>query len=319
MMRFGGPLGFAIAMAIARTALAQNGVSPSATVVARPSKPFVRGARPAPPVPLPTVTATPRPIPAPVPAPIPVAPIPAPIPAVAIPAPIPAPILTPGTVARPSRPRFLQKPAPMVPRPAARPRRPRPVEPQDGPVIVERIDPFAEPEEQPTSGPFRFAASFGGSSLLVDPDMEFGMGGGLELGAWLSRRVGLELSVFASENPYRQDLGDTGIAFWAVNTTLGPTFRLTSPGSDWLVSLDAVFGGYLVIHPLQESTWTTGVGGGITFGKQLTRWLSMGVRFRYHVFNMSRVSGPEIIDIKALRPVAMVDRLEIPAYVAVHF
>ena len=85
------------------------------------------------------------------------------------------------------------------------------------------------------------------------------------------------------------------------------------------MSLDAVFGGYLVIHPLQESTWTTGVGGGFTLGKQLTGWLSVGIRVRYHVFNMSRVSGPEIIDIKALRPVAMVDRLEVPAYVAFHF
>jgi len=193
------------------------------------------------------------------------------------------------------------------------------VETQDGPVIVERLDPFAEPEDQPSSGPFRFAVSFGGSSLLVDPDMEAGMGGGVELGAWLTRRIGLELAVFGSENPYRQGLGDTGIAFWAVNTTLGPTFRLTSPSSDWLLSLDAVFGGYLVIHPLQESTWTTGVGGGFTLGKQLTGWLSVGIRVRYHVFNMSRVSGPEIIDIKALRPVAMVDRLEVPAYVAFHF
>jgi len=356
-------LGFGIAMSIAPGAFAQN-VAP----VARPSKPYVRGAIPTPvspaapgaipptarpvapavpsapivrprPVaaPAPLIPMVPAPAPAPVPAPrplIPMVPAPAPAPrppvptfAAPAPAPAPTPIATPGTVARPSRPRFPQRPVPVQTRPAARPRRMLPAQTHDGPMLAERIDPnvvqgadvFDEPETPASNGPFRFALSFGGSSLVVDPDMEVGIGGGLELAAWLSRRFGLELSAFGSQNAYKEGLGDTGIAFWVVNVTLGPTIRLTSPSSEWLVSLDGVFGGYMVISPLQESTWTTGIGGGITIGKQLTRWMSVGIRARYHVFNISHLSGPEIIDIKALRPVAMVDRLEVPAYVAFHF
>jgi len=167
---------------------------------------------------------------------------------------------------------------------------------------------------------FRIELGFGLSSLLVDPDVSEGMGGGLTLSYGLHRRLGVELSVFFGSNGYEGKLGSFDVAFLAGNISLGPTFQLTRPGSRWLATLDLALGSYLVIgRPIQEDSWSFGVGFGMTLGLKLTRWFGIGIKPRYHLFNLAHLGGGELKDLKALTKVGVIDRFELPGYLAFYF
>ena len=166
---------------------------------------------------------------------------------------------------------------------------------------------------------FRLEFGFGLSSLVVDPDMDQGMGGGLYLAYGLHRRVGVELTAFFGRNKYNGTLGSYGASFLAGDVTLGPVFQLTRPGSRFSVTADLGLGAYVVVPFLQDSEWSLGISGGLTLGLRVTRWFGIGVKGRYHLFNLARIAGPELRDMKALMKVGVIDRLEIPFYVAFYF
>jgi hypothetical protein len=159
---------------------------------------------------------------------------------------------------------------------------------------------------------FRIEVGAGYASLLEDPDVAEGYGGGLYLSFEFVRRVGAELSVFFSRNPYDDELGEFGTSFLAGNITLGPTVRLTRPGSRVLVTLDAAVGTYVIVPVLQDNIWTLGISGGMTVALKITSWLGLSLKPRYHLFNLAKISGPEFRDLKALMEVGVIDRFEIP-------
>jgi hypothetical protein len=166
---------------------------------------------------------------------------------------------------------------------------------------------------------FRLELAFGYNSLLVDPDVGHGFTGGLYFAWGLHRRVGAELSVAFSKNPYEGLLATLGADFWSGNITAGPIVQLTRPGSRISVTIDTGMGVYLVAPILQESVWTFGLSMGLTASIHLTRWLGLGVKCRYHLFNLANLSDHDLRDPKALMKVGVVDRLEIPVYLAFYF
>lgn len=167
---------------------------------------------------------------------------------------------------------------------------------------------------------FRLELGVGLASLLVDPDVSEGYGGGLSLSYGLHRRLAVELSVFFGKNDYEGKLGSFDAAFLAGHVSLGGNLQLTPPGSRWLVSFDLSLGSYLVVgRPIQEDSWSFGVGMGMTFALRLTRWFSIGIRPRYHLFNLAHLGGGELKDLKALMKVGVIDRLEMPATLAFYF
>jgi hypothetical protein len=202
-------------------------------------------------------------------------------------------------------------------------------EPVDEPGSRSRADePGGTVERQPSirSVPaasnipaFRLELGFGLSSLVVDPEMEQGIGGGLYLAYGLHRRVGVEVTGFFGRNKYGGTLGTYGASFLAGDIALGPIFQLTRPGSRFSVTADLGLGAYVVVPFLQESVWSLGLSGGVTLGLRLTRWFGVGLKVRYHLFNLARIAGPELKDMKALMKVGVIDRLEIPAYAAFYF
>jgi hypothetical protein len=166
---------------------------------------------------------------------------------------------------------------------------------------------------------FRIELGAGYASLLEDPDVAEGYGGGLYLSFEFVRRVGAELTAFFSRNPYEDRLGEFGTSFLAGNITLGPTVRLTPDGARVLVTLDAALGSYLIVPVLQDNIWTLGISGGVTVALRITSWLGLSLKARYHLFNLANISGPEFRDLKALMEVGVVDRFEIPVCVSFFF
>jgi hypothetical protein len=166
---------------------------------------------------------------------------------------------------------------------------------------------------------FRLEVGFGYSSLLVDPDVGGGYGGGFFFAWGLHHRLGVELTVFFTSNSFTGQLGSYGASFMAGNITVGPILQLTRPGSRFSITADLGLGAYIVVPVLQENTWSLGISGGLTFGLRFTRWFGIGVKLRYHLFNLARISGPEYRDLKSFNTVGVVDRLEIPGYLAFYF
>lgn len=176
--------------------------------------------------------------------------------------------------------------------------------------------PAAVVEDVPS---IRIELAFGLSSLLVDPDINQGIGGGIYLAYGLHSWIGVEATVFASHNTYKGGLGDVGSAFSGGNISLGPIFQLTRPGARFSATIDLGIGFYHIVPTVQEGIWTLGFSAGVTLGLRLTSWFGIGIKPRYHLHNVASVSGPELLDLKSLRKVGVVDRLEVPAYVAFYF
>lgn len=175
----------------------------------------------------------------------------------------------------------------------------------------------AGPLEKPVA--FRLELGFGWSSLVVDPQVGQGMGGGLYLAWGLNHRFGVELTVFFSTNPYDgklASLGSYGYAFMAGNITLGPIVQLTRPGSRFMVTFDLGLGAYVIPQVLQDMVWTFGISGGFTVGYRLARWFGFGIKLRYHLFHLG---GPDFRDPNAFQNVGVVDRFEMPGYLAFYF
>ena len=168
---------------------------------------------------------------------------------------------------------------------------------------------------------FRTELAFGWASLLDDPDVEQGYGGGLGFTLGFHRRAGFELAIFFASNPYSEELGDIGTAFLAGAITMGPVFHLLDPDGRFLLTLDAGIGWYIIVPPpiLQDEAWTFGIYGGATFGVKVFSWLGVGFKLRYHMFNLSTVSGDDLRDIKALNEMGVVDRFELPFFVAFYY
>ena len=171
----------------------------------------------------------------------------------------------------------------------------------------------------PSLAQVRLELAFGYASLLEDPDIEEGYGGGIFVAWGIHQRLGVEASVFVSNTPFGRELGEIGSTFAVGNINLGPMVQLTRPGQRFSVTAELTMGAYMVVPLVQETVWSLGFGGGLTFSLKLTRWLGVGLKWRYHLFNIARLSGPELRDLKAFRKVGVVDRMELPGYVAFYF
>lgn len=188
----------------------------------------------------------------------------------------------------------------------------------DEPGVTVRDAP-ASPRLSPRLPMFRLELAAGYSTLLVDPDIGQGYGGGLFLGWGLHRRLGAEASIYITNNPFTGQFASIGNSFLAGNIDLGGIVQLTRPGSRFSLTLDAGLGFYLIVPVLEGNVWTFGLYTGLTFAVHITRWFGIGVKCRYHLFNLATVSGPEYRDLKSFNKVGIIDRLEIPAYLAFYF
>jgi hypothetical protein len=176
----------------------------------------------------------------------------------------------------------------------------------------------------PTAGPWlRVDLAFGLSSLLEDPDVGVGYGGGLSVVYGLHTRLGAELSVYVANNAYQGSLASLGgfPSFLAGNISLGPVVQLTRPGARLSVTAELLLGAYVIAPPVpvQDLVWTLGFGGGGTLFFRITGWLGVGFKVRYHVFNVASIAGPELVDRKAFTTIGVIDRFEVPGYVAICF
>jgi len=190
---------------------------------------------------------------------------------------------------------------------------------QDEPGVHHKADePALVLVEAPAPGRSRFhehvrlELGFGYSSLLEDPEVGEGYGGGLYLTWEFYRRLGVEVSAFVANNPYVGDLGDIGATFLAGNITLGPTLRLTPAGSRLSVNADLGVGTYVIVQMLQDKSWSLGLSGGLSVALRLASWFGVTLKLRYHLFNLTTIAGPELRDLKALQKMGVVDRFEIP-------
>lgn len=190
---------------------------------------------------------------------------------------------------------------------------------QDEPGLADLVDLELAKAGTGQGSQVRLELGFGYSSLLEDPDIAEGMGGGIYLSYEFVNRLGAELSLFLSHNPYEDSLGELGTSFLAGNVTLGPVVRLTPMSSRVGLWLDTAMGAYLIVPFFQDNIWTLGVSGGLTFSLKITRWLGLSLKWRYHLFNLKRISGPEMRDLKALMEVGVIDRMEIPLCLSFFF
>jgi len=176
-----------------------------------------------------------------------------------------------------------------------------------GPAIEEEAEPPApfEPEHWPL---FRFGMAFGYASPLVDPDVNEGYGGGLDVA--LGRRLTLELRSSAAYNRYVDPLDNMGVQFISGDITLGPGYAFFVRPRLRM----AFFGG---VGPAWMSTWlgitwSIGVMGGMGLEWEVNRWFGLRVEARYHLFHLTEIGGEKFYDRRALRTIGPVDRLDIP-------
>lgn len=174
-------------------------------------------------------------------------------------------------------------------------------------------------------GPFTFwyriEAAFGYASLLVDPDMTEGYGGGLSFTFGFHRWLGVELALAVTNNEFEDQFGTIeGSNFMIVDFTLGPVVRFTPLHWRFVATTELAIGPYMIKDAIRQAmVWTLGVSGGLTVAYRVTDWVAVGVKLRYNLFNLATMAGEELIDVKALREVGVLDRLDLPAYVAVYF
>lgn len=188
----------------------------------------------------------------------------------------------------------------------------------DEPGITLVQTPSAEPSVDAPRFWVRLGAGI--SSLVVDPDVNTGVAGTLALGVRLYGRLSLEAQIAAAYNTFGGDLGEAGsFAFGGGSVSLVPQFEITPPGAMFAVLVDGGLGFYYTAEMLQDSSWSLGFSAGVGLEWRIFGWLALGVRARYHLFNVARISGPELIDVKSVQKIGLVDRLEVPGYVALTF
>ena len=168
---------------------------------------------------------------------------------------------------------------------------------------------------------YRLELGFGWASLMDDPDLDEGYGGGAYFTFGFHRRWGAELGIYFGSNDYNQELGEIGSAFMAGAITMGPVFHVLDPAGRLNLTLELGIGWYVIVPPpiLQDESWTLGIYGGATLSFKVFSWVGVGVKLRYNLFNMGVVSGDELRDIKALKPMGVVDRFELPIFLAFYF
>ncbi len=167
----------------------------------------------------------------------------------------------------------------------------------------------------------RLELAFGYVSLLADPDLAEGFGGGLYFALGPHPRFGAELSFFVGQNDFIGEFGTIqASAFLAGNLSLGPVVRLTPVR--WPVSATAELGlGFYAIKDQlrQDVVLTLGISGGFTVAYHALPWLGIGFKIRYHLFNLANVAGDPLIDVSSLGEVGVIDRFDLPVYVAFYF
>jgi hypothetical protein len=179
--------------------------------------------------------------------------------------------------------------------------------------------PRLAPSPARTGPRFRVELGFGLSSLVVDPDAQQGIGGGLYVAYGLHSWIGVEASLTAGHNPFKGQLGDAGTSFSGLAVSVGPIFQLTPPSSRFSATIDLGIGAYWIVPIVQDDIWTLGVSMGTTLGFKLTSWFGIGIKIKYHLFNLATLSGPDLLDLKSFQKTGVVDRLEVPGYVAFYF
>lgn len=168
--------------------------------------------------------------------------------------------------------------------------------------------------------PFQLELGFGWASLMEDPDVGEGFGGGLFFSYEIRNRVGASLSFFFSKNPYEDTLGEIGTSFLAGSLSLGPSVRLTPAHSRIRLTAEIGLGAYFVIPVIVDDTWTLGLHGGLSLSVPITSWFGVSVKLRYHLFNLATLSGPPMRDVvKSITELGVVDRFEIPVCLAFFF
>ena len=168
---------------------------------------------------------------------------------------------------------------------------------------------------------YRLDLAFGWVSLAEDPDLDEGYGGGFSFAVGFHPRVGAEFNLFVGQNAFNGVFGTIdNSSFLAFNLSLGPVVRLTP--ETWPVSVtgELAFGFYGIKDPIrQDLAWTLGVSGGVTVAYHIRRWVAVGFKARYNLFNLSSVAGEELLDIKTLDPLGVLDRFELPLFVGFFF
>lgn len=168
---------------------------------------------------------------------------------------------------------------------------------------------------------YRLDLGFGWASLAEDPDVDEGFGGGFSFAVGFHPRIGVEFTLFAGQNAFNGEFGTiANSAFLAWNLSLGPVVRLTPEGWPVSVTGELAFGFYGIKDPIrQDVAWTLGVAGGVTVAYHLRRWIAVGFKLRYNLFNLSTVAGEELLDIKSLESLGVLDRFEMPFFVGFFF
>ena len=168
---------------------------------------------------------------------------------------------------------------------------------------------------------YRLDLSFGWVSLAEDPDLDQGFGGGFSLAMGFHPRVGVEFTFFVGQNAFNGEFGTiANSAFLAWNLSLGPVVRLTPESWPVSVTAELSLGFFGIKDPIrQDAAWTLGVSGGATVAYHLRRWIAVGFKLRYNLFNLSSIAGEELLDIKSLEPLGTLDRFELPIFVGFFF
>ncbi|MFH1132020.1 MAG: hypothetical protein V1754_11835 [Pseudomonadota bacterium] len=183
-------------------------------------------------------------------------------------------------------------------------------------MVISKSETGSATEPEPDLYRVRLELGFGYASLLADPLVGEGFGGALHLGVRIHSRVEIEAAVFAGANSYEGLISAAAPYFLAANVSLGTSVHLLPLSSRFFLTLDVGSGAYMVFSPLDGVVWNWVIHGGLSLGFRFTSWMGVGVKCRYHLFNLA---GPGFRDLNSLTLVGVIDRLEMPAYLAFYF
>lgn len=151
---------------------------------------------------------------------------------------------------------------------------------------------------------------FGWFSPLVDPDVSEGYGGSATLfvrfADWFGARAAIDIARHDMEGPF----DEIPYPYTNGDIVFGPAFELTRLGSPVAVRLFTETGAYWSSY-LLGLVWTWGIDFGSTLLWRMTDYLGLELELRYHLYNLGSVGDQDLLCPRTLRPLGVVDRLDL--------
>jgi hypothetical protein len=151
---------------------------------------------------------------------------------------------------------------------------------------------------------------FGWISPVADPNVSEGYGGGSTLFVRFTDWLGGRISFDVTHHDFQGALAGIPYPYTNGDIVFGPVFEVTGPRSPVAVRLFMETGAYWSSYIIGLA-WTWGLDFGSTLLWRITDGIGVQAEMRYHLYNLGSVGDQQLLCPQTLRPLGVVDRLDL--------